>query len=53
MKTNSFLRLLVFGLALAAPGVRSAPEPLSDGLGSHTRQVTTRSVDAQKYFDRG
>jgi tetratricopeptide (TPR) repeat protein len=30
-----------------------ASEPLFEGLGSHTRPVTTRSTDAQKYFDQG
>jgi tetratricopeptide (TPR) repeat protein len=54
VKTNPLLRTLVFGLALvAASGARSAPEPFVDGLGSHTRKVTTNSADAQKYFDQG
>ena len=53
MKTCVLSRMLVFGLIVASPGARSAPEPFFDGLGSHTHQVTTRSADAQKYFDQG
>ena len=46
---------LVVGLALALTGVRApgVPEPLFDGLGSHTRKVTTTSPEAQRYFDQG
>jgi hypothetical protein len=31
----------------------SAQEPFFDGLGSYTRKVTTRSPEAQKYFNQG
>src|SRR6201998_1635683 len=28
-------------------------EPLYDGLGSYTRKISTKSAEAQKYFDQG
>ncbi len=31
----------------------TAVEPFYDGLGSHTRHITTTSPEAQKYFDQG
>jgi len=30
-----------------------AAEPLFQGLGTHTRKITTRSPEAQSYFDQG
>src|SRR5687768_16590656 len=30
----------------------SAKEPVFDGLGSHTRKITTESAQAQKYFNQ-
>ena len=30
-----------------------AAEPLFEGLGTHTRKITTRSPEAQRYFDQG
>ncbi len=45
-----FLRLLIASSTLA---VVSAKEPVFDGLGSHTRKITTESAQAQKYFNQG
>jgi tetratricopeptide (TPR) repeat protein len=33
--------------------VLSEKEPLYDGLGSYSRKITTRSAEAQRYFDQG
>jgi len=57
MKTTvptSFLTVAL-GLALASSSVSAATEaePLIEGLGSHTRNVTTSSPEAQRYFDQG
>ena len=41
-------------IACAGSELRAAaPEPLFDGLGSHTRKITTKSPKAQRYFDQG
>jgi tetratricopeptide (TPR) repeat protein len=42
-------------LALTAADfhVLAAKEPLYDGLGSYSRKITTKSSEAQKYFDQG
>jgi len=37
----------------AASSEVTSVEPLFDGLGSHTRKVTTASQEAQTYFDQG
>jgi tetratricopeptide (TPR) repeat protein len=34
-------------------GVSVSKEPLFEGLGSHTRTVTTTNAEAQRYFDQG
>jgi tetratricopeptide (TPR) repeat protein len=39
--------------AAAGPAVEERAEPLFDGLGSFSRQVTTSSPEAQRYFDQG
>ena len=44
------LGLCLPSLAYAEP---PAAPPLFDGLGSHTRPVTTSSTEAQKYFSQG
>lgn len=52
-------RCAVFGLALLLAGVGcrnqvpSGTAPLFDGIGSHHREITTTSSDAQRYFDQG
>ncbi len=54
MKTSVLVRCSIFGLVLlAGSGARSAPEPFYDGLGSHSRKITTASAEAQKYFNQG
>jgi len=57
MKTAIRLQMvLALTLVLA---IRTTPSPSADsysllsGLGSHTFKVTTRSADAQRYFDQG
>ncbi len=48
-------RSCLFVLAILptiAAGANGA-EPRFDGLGSHGRKVTTKSADAQRYFDQG
>jgi tetratricopeptide (TPR) repeat protein len=39
--------------AVTAPATTAADVPLFQGLGTHTRHVTTSSKDAQTYFDQG
>ena len=53
--------VLVAGVAIGctkrsgtkAGGPAAASQPLFEGLGSHTRKVTTTSPEAQRYFDQG
>lgn len=53
MKTTTLVMLLL-GLVLSGPIVSgSAAIPLFDNLGSHTHKITTRSPEAQRYFDQG
>ena len=47
------LRGFAVTLLLAGSVVLTAKEPLYDGLGSYTRKVTTKSPEAQRYFDQG
>lgn len=53
MKLTPLVTLLI-GLVLAGP-IRSEPAaiPLFESLGTHTLAVTTRSAEAQRYFDQG
>jgi tetratricopeptide (TPR) repeat protein len=53
MRTAARIRPFALALLLALPSTMGASEPLFEGLGSHTRPVTTGSADAQKYFDQG
>jgi tetratricopeptide (TPR) repeat protein len=54
-----FRRLLALALVSCAATHTAAPPPvkpsvpLYEGLGSHTRKITTRSREAQRYFDQG
>src|SRR5246127_2601693 len=49
--TNVFSYIfLAFVLISSEAG---ALEPLYDGLGSYTRKISTKSAEAQKYFDQG
>ena len=53
MKTPRFICGLVVGLVLAGLRADGAVEPFYDGLGSHSRKITTGSTEAQRYFDQG
>jgi tetratricopeptide (TPR) repeat protein len=50
-KRSSFL--ICLALALTACNLLDAKEPLYDGLGSYSREITTKSPEAQRYFDQG
>ena len=51
---NRLLRATsVVAIGLVAAGANAAPEPLFQGLGSHSRKITTKSPKAQRYFDQG
>ena len=39
--------------AVCASAASTAKVPMFDGLGSHTRKITTDSREAQRYFDQG
>ncbi len=47
-----FLRVLCGLLLLLCSAWAIGAEPLYEGLGDHSMQITTRSPDAQKYFDQ-
>lgn len=51
MKIAIASRILV--LALAGITCLVAQEPIFDGLGNYKRKITTKSPDAQRYFDQG
>ena len=53
--TGNLFRTLSIWLALAVAGfdVHAAKEPLYEGLGSYSRNITTDSPEAQRYFDQG
>jgi hypothetical protein len=53
MKIAGVISGFAFALVIASAGADSAPEPLFEGLGSHTRKISTNSPEAQKYFDQG
>src|SRR5246127_2112444 len=53
MKTAGVISSFAFVLVIASGGTESAPEPFFEGLGSHTRKISTNSPEAQKYFDQG
>ena len=55
MKATTKLFHVIIGLALTLAGfnLRAAREPLYDGLGSYSRKITTKSAEAQRYFDQG
>jgi tetratricopeptide (TPR) repeat protein len=40
-------------MATTTPTASSAPPPLFEGLGPHSRKVTTKSAEAQRYVDQG
>ncbi len=54
MRVHALSLLLLFCLvAPPAPATDTTTVPLFDGLGAHTRTVSTRSPQAQRYFDQG
>src|SRR6266404_1723839 len=55
MRATTKLLHIVISLALTVAGfhVCAAKEPLYDGLGSYSREITTDSAEAQRYFDQG
>ena len=53
MKTAGVISSFAFALVIANVGTDSASEPFFEGLGSHTRKISTESAEAQKYFDQG
>src|SRR6201984_818053 len=52
-KVKTFHIIVWSMLTLAGFNLLAAKEPLYDGLGSHSRKITTNSADAQRYFDQG
>jgi|SRR6516164_3557323 hypothetical protein len=53
MKTAGVISSFAFALVIAGGLTDSAPDPFFEGLGSHTRKISTKSPEAQKYFDQG
>jgi hypothetical protein len=51
--SGCYLQFRFRALVIASGGTDSAPEPFFEGLGSHTRKISTESAEAQKYFDQG
>src|SRR3954464_10602746 len=48
------LHIIVWStLTLTDSNLNAAKEPLYDGLGSYSRKITTKSAEAQRYFDQG
>src|SRR4051812_39646899 len=45
--------VLVLALALLSVSPGYAKEPFYEGLGTYTRQVSTDSAEAQRYFNQG
>jgi len=52
-KAKTFHIIVWSMLTLAGVNLLAAKEPLSDGLGSYSRKITTDSAEAQRYFDQG
>jgi tetratricopeptide (TPR) repeat protein len=52
MKATNLFGYIFLAFILISSEAR-ALEPLYDGLGSYTRKITTKSAEAQKYFDQG
>src|SRR5262245_17106992 len=51
---NKFFQILICSaVMLVTCHMLVAKEPLYDGLGSHSCKVTTKSAEAQRYFDQG
>ena len=52
-KNQLFQILVCLAVLLRACPILAAKEPLCDGLGSYSRKITTKSAEAQRYFDQG
>jgi tetratricopeptide (TPR) repeat protein len=52
MKTTNLFGYIFLAFILISSEARGL-EPLYDGLGSYTRKISTKSAEAQKYFDQG
>ena len=52
MKATNLFGYFFLAFILISSEAR-ALEPLYNGLGSYTRKITTKSAEAQKYFDQG
>src|SRR5215472_3858130 len=52
-RNNFFQILICSAVVLATCHMLVAKEPLYDGLGAYSRKVTTKSEEAQRYFDQG
>src|SRR6516165_5473894 len=52
-KNKLFEFLICSAVAFAMCRVVVAKEPLYDGLGAYSRKITTKSAEAQRYFDQG
>jgi tetratricopeptide (TPR) repeat protein len=52
MKATNLFGYIFLAFILTSSEAR-ALEPLYDGLGSYTRKISTKSAEAQKYFDQG
>jgi tetratricopeptide (TPR) repeat protein len=52
MKATSVFGYIFLAFILISSEARGL-EPLYDGLGSYTRKISTKSAEAQKYFDQG
>jgi len=52
-KNKLFQILVCSAVAFAICHMVIAKEPLYDGLGSYSRTITTKSAEAQRYFDQG
>jgi tetratricopeptide (TPR) repeat protein len=55
MKTKiaALHRTLVIALAFASSSLLLAAEPLFEGLGKYQKKITTKSPEAQRYFNQG
>jgi len=52
-KAKTFPIIVWSMLTLAGFNLLAAKEPLYDGLGSYSREITTNSAEAQRYFRPG
>jgi tetratricopeptide (TPR) repeat protein len=52
-KNKLFEFLICSAFAFAMCHLVVAKEPLYDGLGTYSRKITTKSAEAQRYFDQG